>query len=78
MKYLNKWKNYDTFGKVLIFMALLAIVGIPVSCFGYEMIGGIMVWSAVIIDIIAIIVVGIRWLYRRGEGNEHEILREIE
>ena len=78
MKYLKELKNYDTFGKVVILMALLSIVGIVVSCFEYETIGTIMVWSAVTVDINAAIVVGIRWLYRRGEGNEHEILREIE
>jgi hypothetical protein len=60
----------DTFGKVIISMALLSIVSIVVSCFGYVIIGRIMAWSALIVDIIAIIVVGIRWIYERGEGKQ--------
>lgn len=64
---LNRWKNCDTFGKVLISMYLLAIVGLVVFCTRYEMIGIIIIWSSVTVDIIALVVVAIR---RRVQINE--------
>lgn len=63
---LKKWNNYDTFGKVIISMVFLAIVGMTVFCFGYETVGRTVVWSAVAVDIIAAIVVGIGRLKKEG------------
>ena len=52
----------NAFGKILVMMALLSIIGMGIYWVGYEAIGIVIAWSAVGIDAVAIIIVGgMRW-----------------
>ena len=56
MKYFKNWSELGWFSKTLVLMAILAAIGFVVHLSGYYMIGGIVIWSAVAVNIVALII----------------------
>lgn len=54
---IKRWNEMDTFAKVSVAMVLLWAIGVCTIVAGYKVIGCVLIWLAVVIDVVAIIVV---------------------
>ena len=54
---IKRWSEMDTFTKVTVSMVLLWIVGTCIIISGHKATGCVLIWLAVVIDVIAVMVV---------------------
>lgn len=52
---IKRWNDMDTFEKVFAAMVLLWAIGVCTTVAGYKIIGCVLIWSAVVIDVVAFI-----------------------
>ena len=69
---IKKWNGMDTFMKVFAAMVLLWAIGVCTTVAGYKIIGCVLIWSAVVIDVVAFILWNKVWK-KRGIKNENNI-----
>lgn len=65
-------RRFGTFGKIIVAMALLAVVGLCVFATGYKTIGVMMTRVAIAVDVGAVMVMGLKWLRIRRWNKEME------
>ena len=63
-------KRFSTFGTIIVAMAVLAVVGLCVFATGYKTIGVMMARVAIVVDVGAAMVMGLKWLRIRSGESE--------
>lgn len=69
----KRWSKMDTFMKVAVSMVLLWIIGTCIIVLGHKATGCVLIWSAVVIDVIAVMVVWYKSWRKRSIKNETNI-----
>ena len=65
---IKRWNGMDTFAKISVAMVLLWIIGACTIAVGHKVIGCVLIWLAVVIDVVAIIVV----LWKKKEERKKQ------